>query len=75
MDINAAVAALKKDRPLLSVPPYMPREIEYRRSVAEHEVFMSFNDDEDAEAFCDWIRDGGWVSFLAWFAVRDQEPA
>jgi len=73
MDLTAAIAALKKDRPLLGVPPYMPREIVYKRSVAEHEVFMSFSSDDDAGAFTDWIGGGGWASFLAWFVARDQD--
>lgn len=37
-----------------------------RQSVADHEVFLSFNGDSQAEAFHDWWDDEGAVQFQDW---------
>jgi hypothetical protein len=41
-------------------------EREFRRSVAEHEVFLSFNNDSDACDFSEWINGEGLAAFLDW---------
>ena len=33
---------------------------------AEHEIFLSFHDDQGARAFSDWLTDAGWEAFIAW---------
>lgn len=45
-------------------PPDMPRE--RMTSIAEHEVFMSFVNDKDAEMFCDWWNSKGLEAFQKW---------
>lgn len=39
---------------------------EYHASVAEHEILLSFNADEDAIAFYDWWNTRGSNQWLAW---------
>jgi hypothetical protein len=41
-----------------------------QKRVAEHEIFMSFNDDEDALHFLDWLHDRGWEDFQSFRIAR-----
>lgn len=41
-----------------------------QRSVADHEVFYSFVNDEDAYAFNDWMLTTGTALFLAYLEAR-----
>lgn len=45
-------------------PPDLPRTIE--REIHEHEVFLSFTNDEDAYNFYDWWADEGEHLFNKW---------
>ena len=36
------------------------------RDVHHHEVLLSFNDDDQAEAFCDWWSGDGISAFEKW---------
>ena len=36
------------------------------RDIHEHEVFLSFVNDEDAMHFDDWFRNEGLMAFLSW---------
>lgn len=48
---------------------------EYPRGrVAEHEVFMSFNNDDDAIAFQDWWNAEGAAAFGKWLPRATQDP-
>lgn len=55
--------------------PEVKREI--RRRIAEHEAFLAFESDEDADLFHEWWSDAGWLAFRAWaaplIAKRDTE--
>jgi hypothetical protein len=53
--------------------PDMPRVID--RQVHEHEVFLSFNSDSDAEWFHDWWAVEGWARFSAWAEGREADDA
>jgi hypothetical protein len=46
-----------------------PREYP-RDEVADHEVLMSFNGDDDAFRFREWWDEAGAVAFAAWLANR-----
>ena len=35
-----------------------------QRSLAQHEVYLSFSTDQDATAFTEWLRDTGWGEWL-----------
>ncbi len=41
-----------------------------RREIHEHEVYMSFNGDDDATNFREWWDDAGAAAFLAWLGKR-----
>ena len=41
------------------------------KRVAEHEIFLSFNNDEDAECFLVWWGRTGQSDFKAWAEPRD----
>lgn len=43
--------------------------------VAEHEVLMSFNDDDDAVAFHEWWRSEGAVAFAEYLARQSAKEA
>lgn len=59
----------KKDRkPFTDVS--MPRQVTY--SVAEHEILLSFNGDDDAVAFADWWNSEGTFLFRAWHDKREE---
>lgn len=52
------------------MPPKF-ENVEFRReypgaSVADHEMFMSFNSDSEALAFFDWWHDKGSSAFAKW---------
>ena len=42
------------------------------RDLAEHEVFMSFNDDSGAYAFQDWWSEEGEKQFAEWCLESDE---
>lgn len=44
--------------------PCLPREVE--RECADHEVFMSFQNDSDAILFREWFAVKGWPAFKKW---------
>jgi len=44
--------------------PDSPREID--RSIHEHEIFLSFVNDVDAEMFNDWWNTDGFKAFEKW---------
>jgi hypothetical protein len=46
---------------------------EVRCPVAEHEVFLSFNDDVDAVMFDDWLHTEGFNHFRLWRARNHQD--
>ncbi|MCC7424807.1 MAG: hypothetical protein IT428_31435 [Planctomycetaceae bacterium] len=52
--------------------PDMPREI--RRSIADHEVFLSFNGDDDAQLFYEWWNERGWEEFELWANQEKNKP-
>jgi hypothetical protein len=41
--------------------------------VPEHQVLISFCDDEDAEKFSDWFHSVGKQKFLEWCKIPDYE--
>jgi hypothetical protein len=41
------------------------------KSVADHQVYMSFNGDSDAAAFHDWWAERGAEQFQAWLNARE----
>jgi len=43
------------------------RSVNTSRDVYEHEVFLSFNDDDMAIAFNEWWRKGGFKSFQKFY--------
>ena len=43
------------------------------RNIAEHEVFLSFNNDEDAVAFQEWLQEEGLAKFDEWMDDRYEE--
>lgn len=45
-------------------PPDESREIVTH--AAENEIFLSFNDDIDAELFSEWWNSKGWEAFKEW---------
>jgi hypothetical protein len=45
--------------------PEMPRTFTQTRTVPDHEVLLSFRDDEHAEKFADWLEGDGWPAFEA----------
>lgn len=49
-------------------PPDESREI--TREVHEHEIFLSFTDDKDAELFSEWWNTKGWPAFEKWAAKK-----
>lgn len=55
----------KNDGPETFSDVDFPTEYPAKR-VAEHEVFMSFNDDDDAVAFRDWWAEVGAEEFQDW---------
>lgn len=42
---------------------------------AEHEIFLSFNDDQDAERFAEWWESVGFEAFQAWERTYDGNEA
>lgn len=44
-----------------------------RREIYQHEVFITFNGDEHAEMFRDWLNDRGWGDFASWVAQHGAE--
>lgn len=44
------------------------------QSVAEHEVFLVFNSDEDAASFLSWLNGPGWPAFNEWIDLVPEEP-
>lgn len=44
--------------------PQITQEMVVR--AAEHEIMLSFNDDEDAELFSDWWNRKGCTEFMKW---------
>jgi len=54
--------------------PEKPRiETEIRRSTHDHEVLLSFNNDDDAFSFVEWWDTYGWKAFLAEFQQDGDE--
>lgn len=49
-----------------------PREYP-RQSVADHEILMAFNGDEDAARFYEWWQEAGAAAFAAW--LKEQKWA
>ena len=51
--------------------------IESERTVraAEHEVWLSFAEDADAEMFVDWWGTKGWQGFAAWVVAHEEDYA
>ena len=52
-------------------------DVDFRREypgqhVAEHEVFMSFNGDDQALAFQEWWNEAGAVAFNKWLKKRKE---
>ena len=47
---------------------------EIRRNIHEHEIFMSFVDDEGAELFDMWWRKEGNKAFQEWAEDPDNAP-
>lgn len=43
------------------------RETLPQKSVADHEVFLSFNSDDEGLAFRDWLFDEGYALFREYF--------
>ena len=43
---------------------------EIRTRIPEHEILISFYDDEDAEMFYDWFNSIGKNDFVNWLAVQ-----
>lgn len=52
--------------------PDMPRTHTFQRSVPEHELVLSFRDDDHAAKFHDWLEEIGWDQFTTW--VEDGSP-
>jgi hypothetical protein len=50
--------------------PEMPRQYELTRSVPDHELLLSFRDDEHASMFSDWLQGPGWEAFGTWAGGR-----
>lgn len=46
----------------------MNREVS--REVSENEIFISFNNDWQGEAFQDWLNAEGWRKFAEWLEVN-----
>ena len=44
---------------------------EIHTSVPEHQILITFNDDEDAEKFFDWFNSVGAKHFLEWCEIPD----
>lgn len=42
---------------------------------AEHEIFLSFNDDQDAERFVEWWESVGFKAFAEWERKYDGNEA
>jgi hypothetical protein len=55
--MNPKLWALEDSPPILD---------EVRRGVGDHEVFLSFNADSDAELFNEWLFMHGWSIFKEW---------
>lgn len=53
----------------MSLEYSMPREVVY--DLADHEVLLSFNGDDQAVDFQEWWESGGHDSFQTW--LNDQE--
>lgn len=49
-----------------------PSEYPFNK-VADHEVLMSFLDDQDAFDFREWWEDEGSAVFLTWLGCSDEE--
>lgn len=43
-----------------------------QNDVADHEVFMSFRNDDDAAFFREWWEDEGAVAFGKWLSERSE---
>jgi hypothetical protein len=46
--------------------PDFVRQQEFTRSVLDHEIVLTFRDDEHAEKFADWLSEDGWTAFGTW---------
>ena len=57
-----------KPKPSLPVDFEIKERIEYDTS--DHEVFFSFNNDEDAIAFREWFNEIGYDDFVKWLANK-----
>jgi hypothetical protein len=51
--------------------PEMVRQQQLQRSVPDHEILLSFRDDQHAEMFADWLQGDGWAAFGAY---ADSQP-
>ena len=49
---------------MIDIAYEMPDEI--RRNIHEHEIWFSFNSDEGAEAFYEWMHHEGHNLFVKW---------
>lgn len=51
-----------------------PKDVEDKQettaSVAEHEVLLGFNNDDDALSFRSWLHEVGWGKFLNWKTLQ-----
>lgn len=36
------------------------------KAVADHELFISFDNDDDALAFDNWLQADGWAAYAEW---------
>lgn len=46
---------------------------EVHRTVHEHEVFLSFVNDCEAEAFQDWLNSKGYEAFSKWYGKNQKD--
>jgi hypothetical protein len=42
-------------------------------SVPEHQILLSFNNDEDALLFLDWWNECGWKAFAKWAKPKENQ--
>ena len=65
--MREAMAAPPAQEGIEDIPfPQMPRQYELSRSVPDHELLLSFRDDEHASAFSDWLSEEGYDIFRMW---------
>ena len=46
--------------------PDMPRQYELIRDVPDHELLLTFRDDDHCQIFREWLETDGWESFISW---------